>query len=118
MSETASSEGLDTQHEKYSTVLKPVQRRRDNSGKMHTQAYRYDRVAIEDIDSLNLPDGCKAAIKGEGVYYQYRDEPPILICEKGAKKHVDHPLKRSQKQAYHALSILDSKGLVVNWRQV
>lgn len=52
---------------------------------------------------------------GEGVWSIYSGRAPILVKEDGAYTPKGEQLKMAQNQAYYALSIMASDGLVSNW---
>jgi len=90
----------------------------EQDGEEYVYPYRYTSIYVDDIpeDINESITGGRFIFDGDYIWYQYQDEPQVAITEDGVHcMDKDHG-KRAKKQAYHALSILDEKGLVGGFR--
>lgn len=97
---------------------RPIQKIPKKNGEKKYR-YSFGEVHIDDIpDNVTLPNGASIVERGdEIIVYQYRERPSVLVTPKACYAKKSDDLSDAEKQAYHCLSILDSKGLVSQWRK-
>jgi len=96
--------------------VNPVQTSTSNKG-IYRYRCRHGKIHIEDIDPPCTYEGRVYRKVGDYVVSTFGGKNPIILGEDTAYK-VDYNYKfGAQKQAYFALSILASKGLVSNWNK-
>lgn len=98
--------------------IRPIQKIPQKNG-VKEYRYSFKEVHIDEIpEGVILPDGAYIVERGDNhIIYQYRERPRVLITEDACYAKEKSDLNDAEKQAYHCLSILDSKGLVSQWRK-
>lgn len=90
----------------------PVHHRIDDSHDYSFGSVAVDEVDLDEIDTDNVT----VEREEEGIVWQYGDKPEVLIKEDGVYSDSQNR-KEAERQAYFALSILDSKGYVSLFRR-
>lgn len=82
--------------------------------------YRFNRVYVSDIEveDVGFPAGVEAKKpEDEVLLYKYREAPEVLITQDGPYVREGVPKSEGERQAYFALSVLDSEGYVGGFRR-
>ena len=83
-------------------------------GEKYEYEYTFDKVYIDDV-----PDDIECSVNGAELWwehgilhYQYGDRTEIYITEDGTYCEQGEAKIQATEQAYYALSVLSSRGLV------
>lgn len=80
--------------------------------------YRFKEVHMDevDLDSIRLDKAVlRWLIEDESIVWKYSDKPPVIVNRRSVEGK-DGTLEEN-RQAYYALSVLESKGWVSGWRR-
>lgn len=91
----------------------------DRRGGRTTREYTYNRAYPSDVpEDLNVPNDVELSKpQDDVVLYSYPGKPDILITQDGPLAKKGEVRDETRKQAYFAMSILDSNGYVGGWKQ-
>lgn len=101
--------------------LKP-KHRRSADGDDYVDTYTFTTVDVDCAAEKQYPDNSsivRTTKEGvDGIIYQYRNKPPVFIAEKRVFGFEKENRKKAERQAYFALSMMDSRGCVSGWRKL
>ncbi len=87
----------------------------DVDGGKYEYRYSYGSVAVDEMDDFMEINGRTYAKKGDYLLTEYGYEEPLLIDSESVYMRPGGDRHEAERQAYYALSILASKGLVSRW---
>ena len=110
---------LDTKIGRYNESVDPVSRRKTR-GTTYEDEFTFQKIDVDYITDPDFATGANYRLltdeNGDRVlFYQYREESPVMVKNDGAYKHDEYPRKDSEEQAFFVLSQLDSMGYVKFW---
>lgn len=86
-------------------------------GKKYEYRYGFHEAIVDEVDSVSIPQ-VEIEHADEGMWWQYGDKVPVIITEDEVFVHVEDSGTEAQRQAYYALSYMESQGLVTGWRKI
>ena len=94
--------------------------RRTAYGEMYVDEYTVDSVDLDAIESNMAPDGAElGVVDGDSHWwYSYESQPAIFIDSNGAYTDIETDIRKKERQAYFALSILDSEGVTSGFSKI
>lgn len=91
----------------------------DSNGSHYEYKHSFERVHVDEVDDVEVVSMRGAEIEreeveelGTVVVYRYDGEDPVFLTEEKVFARSDSNIRDAENQAYHALSVLDSKGFV------
>jgi len=96
----------------------PVDKRKSD-GDTYKYRYSFNRVHLDNLtdDDFKSQDA-EVEVYDDHLVWSYPGKPAVLITEDGCFGSPVNGRNVLQKQAYFALSILDSMGNVSSWKKV
>jgi len=88
---------------------KHYKERRNNS---YVDEYSFAKAHIDDMDVDWFCDGVYTCRSDLGLWYMYESNDPILITEDRIYRSIETDAQQAERDAYFALSQMDSNGCV------
>jgi hypothetical protein len=104
--------------EGFTKEVDPVNHK-ETRGETYTDRYTFGEVHFEfDPDKVFADNAHARIVAKDAVRYQYDDKPAVINTPDSVHTLEGTPRKDAEKQAYFALSYLESAGYVTGWKKV